>query len=72
MFYRNQHKEPDVLIHVDPEVSISEQHQPKETVSMACCLRVSPETALPSFSESEATICLAPAEIYFDDELISL
>jgi hypothetical protein len=30
------------------DVSISELHQPKETVSMACGLRVTPETALPS------------------------
>jgi hypothetical protein len=34
------------------DVSISEPHQPKETVSMACGLRVTPETALPS-SEKE-------------------
>lgn len=32
-------------------VSISEPHQPKETVSMACGLRVSPETALPSYEK---------------------
>jgi hypothetical protein len=30
------------------DISISEPHQPKETVSMACGLRVTPETALPS------------------------
>jgi len=37
----------------NPDMSISEPHQPKETVSMACGLRVTPETALPSFSELE-------------------
>ena len=39
---------------------------------MACCLRVTLETALPSFSELEVIFCLISAETNFVNELSCL